>query len=73
MLKPIPRFKTEAEERKFWETRDSTDYADWSKAECARLPSMKPSTTEISPRLPVALPEQIKISANKRDIDPTDA
>lgn len=31
-LKPIPRFRTEAEERRFWETHDSTDYLDWAKA-----------------------------------------
>jgi len=31
-LKPVPTFKTEAQERKFWETHDSTDYLDWSKA-----------------------------------------
>jgi len=30
-----PKFKTEAEERKFWETHDSADYIDWSKAERA--------------------------------------
>jgi hypothetical protein len=28
-----PKFKTEAEERKFWETHDSTNYIDWSKPE----------------------------------------
>lgn len=67
-LKPVPRFKTEAEERKFWETHDSTDYVDWSKAERARLPNLKPSTTAISIRLPVGLLEQIKIAANKRDV-----
>ena len=31
-LKRIPEFGSEAEERKFWETHDSTDYVDWSKA-----------------------------------------
>ena len=36
-LKPIPAFKNEAEERKFWETHDSTDYVDWSKATRARF------------------------------------
>ena len=66
--KPVPRFKTEAEERKFWETHDSTDYIDWSKAEHARFPNLKPSTTAISIRLPVGLLEQIKIAANKRDV-----
>lgn len=66
--KPTPRFKTEAEERKFWETHDSTDYVDWSKAERVRLPNLRPSTTAISIRLPVGLLEQIKIAANKRDV-----
>jgi len=67
-LKPLPRFKTEAEERKFWETHDSGDYVDWSTAERARFPNLKPSTTAISIRLPVGLLEQIKIAANKRDV-----
>ena len=67
-LKTPPQFKTETEERKFWETHDSTDYVDWSKAERARFPNLKPSTTAISIRLPVGLLEQIKIAANKRDV-----
>ena len=67
-LKPIPRFRTEAEERKFWETHDSTDYVDWSKAKRVRLPNLKPSTTSISLRLSVTLLERIKIAANKRDV-----
>ncbi|HTF01163.1 MAG TPA: BrnA antitoxin family protein, partial [Bradyrhizobium sp.] len=66
--KPLPSFKTEAEERKFWETHDSTDYIDWRKAERVRLPNLKPSTTAISIRLPLALLEQIKIAANKCDV-----
>jgi predicted DNA binding CopG/RHH family protein len=66
--KTAPRFKTEAEERKFWETHDSTDYVDWSKAERTRFPNLKPSTTAISIRLPTGLLEQIKIAANKRDV-----
>jgi predicted DNA binding CopG/RHH family protein len=67
-LNQLPRFRTEAEERKFWETHDSTDYVDWSKAERTRLPKLKPSTTAISIRLPLGLLEQIKIAANKRDV-----
>lgn len=31
-LKPIPEFKNEQEEKEFWETHDSTDYVDMSKA-----------------------------------------
>ena len=67
-LKPIPVFKSEAEERKFWETHDSADYLDWSKAVRVRFPNLKPSTTAISIRLPLGLLEQIKIAANKRDV-----
>jgi predicted DNA binding CopG/RHH family protein len=66
--KSVPRFKTEAEERRYWETHDSADHIDWSKAERARFPNLKPSTTAISIRLPVGLLEQIKIAANKRDV-----
>ena len=46
--KSIPAFKTEAEERKFCGTHDSTDYIDWSTAERARLSNLKPSTRSIS-------------------------
>lgn len=67
-LKSIPVFKTEADERKFWETHDSTDYIDWSKGERVRFPNLKPSTTAISIRLPSGLLEQIKVAANKRDV-----
>ena len=67
-LKPVPHFKSEAQERKFWETHDSTDYVDWSSAKRARFPNLKPSTTSISLRLPVTLLEQIKVAANKRDV-----
>lgn len=67
-LKPIPKFKSEAEERQFWETHDTTDYVDWSKAQRARFPNLKLSTTSISLRLPQVLLEQIKIAANKRDV-----
>ena len=67
-LKRMPPFKTEAEERKFWETHDSTDYVDWRRAERARFPNLKPSTTAISIRLPLGLLEQIKVAANRRDV-----
>jgi predicted DNA binding CopG/RHH family protein len=66
--KLLRKFKTEAEKSKFWETHDSTDYIDWSKAERVRFPNLKSSTTAISIRLPLGLREQIKIAANKRDV-----
>jgi len=43
-MKKTPDFKTEQEEREFWETHDSTDYVDWSKASLAVLPNLKPTT-----------------------------
>jgi predicted DNA binding CopG/RHH family protein len=67
-LKKIPKFKSEAQERHFWETHDSTDYVNWSNAERVRLPNLKPSTQTISLRLPTPLLERIKIEANKRDV-----
>ncbi len=66
--KTPPEFKTEAEERTFWESHDSSGYVDWSQAKATRLPNLKPSTKTISLRLPMALLERIKIEANKRDV-----
>ena len=67
-MKSIPQFRSEAEERAFWESADSADYLDWSKAEKVRFPNLKPSSTSISLRLPNALLERIKIAANRRDV-----
>lgn len=67
-VKPTPKFKSEAEERTFWEKHDSTDYVDWSKAQNISLPKLKSSTKPISLRLPEGLLERIKIEANKRDM-----
>lgn len=66
--KPLPQFTSEAEERAYWESHDSVDRLDWSKAERVRLPHLKPSSTAISLRLPNSLLEQIKVAANKRDV-----
>lgn len=67
-LKTTPAFATEAEERKFWETHDSAEYVDWSKAKRAVLPNLKPTTNTISLRLPQHLLEAIKAAANARDV-----
>jgi len=68
MKKNIPKFRTEAEERRFWQTHDSTDYVDWSKAEIAIMPNLKPSTKTISLRLPESMVDELKLLANKRDV-----
>jgi len=67
-LKPIPKFKTEAQEREFWETHDSTEYIDWSKAKKVQFTNLKASTRSISLRLPISLLDSIRIEANKRDV-----
>lgn len=67
-LKVIPKFKTEAEERSFWETHDTTEYFDSAKMVRAKFPKLKPSTQSISLRLPLSLLEAIRIEANKRDV-----
>lgn len=66
--KAVPKFRTEAQERRFWETHDSADYMDWAKAEQVRFPNLKPSTKAISLRLPAGLLDRIKIEANRRDV-----
>jgi len=67
-LKTLPNFATEAEERAFWESHDSSEYLDWSKATSVVMPNLKPTTQTISLRLPLHLLETIKAAANSRDV-----
>jgi len=69
-LKKIPHFKTEAEERAFWESagNDSSEYVDWSKAKIVRFPNLQPSTKTISLRLPENLLASIRVQARKLDV-----
>lgn len=64
----LPRFTSEAEERAFWQTTDSSAYVDWSGATRVRLPHLKPSTATISLRLPEGMLEELKVLANQRDV-----
>jgi predicted DNA binding CopG/RHH family protein len=66
--KAVPTFRTEADERRFWETHDTTDYVDWSAARQGRFPNLKPSTETISLRLPAGLLADLKALANKQDV-----
>jgi predicted DNA binding CopG/RHH family protein len=72
MKKAIPKFNNEAEESAFWSSTgsgaDSTQYVDWSKAKRAKFPNLRPTLRTISVRLPVAMIEDLKILANKRDV-----
>jgi predicted DNA binding CopG/RHH family protein len=67
-LKPIPRFRSESDERAFWEAHDTADYVDWSRARVGFFPNLKPSTETISLRLPAGLLAELKILANKRNV-----
>jgi len=64
----VPVFRSEAEERRFWETHDTSPFVDWSKARVAVFPALKPSTETISLRLPAALLAELKALANRRDV-----
>lgn len=64
----VPKLESEAAERAFWESHDSTEYVDWRNATSVRLPNLKVTTTTISLRIPAGLLERIKIEANKRDM-----
>jgi len=66
--RPLPTFRTEAEERKFWETHDTGPFVDWGQARIAVFPNLKPSTETISLRLPIALLSEMKALANKYDV-----
>lgn len=68
IFKKIPVFKTEDEERKFWDIADTSEYFDWSKAQTVMFPNLKLSTETISLRLPQGLLAEIKQLANKHDV-----
>lgn len=68
-LKSIPYFHSEDEEREFWQTHDSTEYVDWSKAIRGVLfPNLKLTSKPITLRLPVSMIDRLKIEAHKMDI-----
>ena len=66
--KQIPKFKNEDDERKFWETHDSTEFINWTHAKKITFSKLKPSVKKISLRLPESMLEELKLLANKRDV-----
>ena len=68
--KAIPKFKSEAAERKFWEdaANDTTEYFDVANMQVAKFTNLKPSTTSISLRLSDSLLDGIRRQANKLDV-----
>jgi predicted DNA binding CopG/RHH family protein len=68
MMKPIPDFENEDDERAFWAQHDSSEYVDWSRAQRAVFPNLKPSTRAISLRLPESMLDELRQLANQRDV-----
>lgn len=67
-LKKIPKFRNEDEEARFWNTHDSIEYVDWSKAKNVVFPNLKPTSRSISLRLPEYIIHQVKVEANRLDV-----
>lgn len=67
-LKKIPKFKTEKEERLFWQKANSLEYVDWSKAERWVFPNLKLTSVPITMRIPESLLDRVKVRAHQRDI-----
>ena len=66
--KPIPKFESEEQERKFWAEHDSSEFVDWSSAQRRTFPALRPTLRTISLRLPESMIGHLKVLANKRDI-----
>lgn len=67
-IKPIPKFKSEDEEREFWATHSAVDYFDMDHPLNVSFPNLKPSTKIITIRVPESLLDDLKILANKKDV-----
>ena len=64
----IPRFKSERDERAYWQRQDSAEVLNWAAARRVTLANLKPSTATISLRLPEAMLEELKLLANQQDV-----
>ena len=67
-LKKIPKFRSEKQEREFWQKVDSTEYVDYSKMENWQFPNLKLTSKPITIRLPLSLIDKLKIKAHKMDL-----
>ena len=67
-LKKIPHFKSEKDEREFWQKVDSTEYVDYSTLDHWQFPNLKLTSKPITIRLPLSLIDQLKVKAHKIDI-----
>ena len=68
MKNKIPKFKSEKEEKIFWENNDSSEYVNWDDAELVVMPKLKPTVKSISIRMPQIMLNELKLIANKHDV-----
>ncbi len=67
-IKTIPRFRSEDEERAFWDQNSMTDYIAQFEQVDMDFSQLKPTTESISLRLPAYLLQRIKELANAKDV-----
>ena len=66
--KLLPKFASEAAERRFWATHDSTQYVDYQQGKRTLFPNLEPSVKTISLRLPESLLDALKTLAHRQDV-----
>ena len=67
-LKKIPKFNSEHEERKFWQSADSTEYVEYASLQNVKFPNLKLTSKPITIRLPESMIDKLKIRAHKMDV-----
>ena len=67
-LKKSSNLISEDDVAAFWNSHDSSDIVDWSKARPASFPRLKPGAKTISLRVPEWMIERYKALARKRDV-----
>ena len=68
-LKSVPIFKSEDEERAFWQNHSPLDFIEKMNGIVLQgFPNLKPTTEQISLRMAKIMLERLKIVANRKDV-----
>jgi predicted DNA binding CopG/RHH family protein len=62
------KFNSVREEQEYWRNTDSTEIADWSRAQAVTFSNLKPTVRSISIRLTQSMIDELKLLANKKDV-----
>lgn len=68
IIKQLPDFKNEDEEREFWAKHELSDVFDVTKGVNVTFQNLKPSTKTITIRVSESLLNSLKAIANKKDV-----